>query len=214
MQINRKEDIRVKQMTTNTSQKLQRESNSLLGLSVINIVSSAMVLAFGASSLFPNIITMFNAQSILLPELALAIIGGLAFAIGIRWLVATAEVLEIHEQLKEGIKNKTQDDDGLTGAIVGAMASYREKRGTIKLMMTISRIAGVCFLIVGIYTIINAAITGGNLWLIAGAVPNLAIAVAAFIIPHYFSKYQKVWDSRLKETEKAEALLQKQLGVT
>ena len=202
-------------MTTNTTQKLQREANSLLGLSIINIVSSAMVLAFGSASLFPNVITMFNARSILLPELAWAILGVLAFAIGIRWLVATAEVLEIHEQLKEGSKNKAHDEDALTGVIVDAMASYREKRGTIKLMMTISRIAGACFLIVGIYTVVNTAITGGaNLWLIAGAIPNFAIAIAAFIIPHYFSKYQQVWDSRLKESEKAEALLEQKLGAT
>jgi hypothetical protein len=201
-------------MTTNTSQKLRRESNSLLGLSIINLVSSAMVLAFGSAALFPNIITMINAQNILLPELLWAILGGLAFAIGIRWLVATAEVLEIHEQLKEGSKNKTQNEDALTGVIVEAMANYREKRGTIKIMMNISRIAGVCFLIAGIYTIINTTLTGGNLWLFAGAIPNFAISAAAFIIPHYFSKYQQVWDSRLKESEKAEALLEKQLGDT
>jgi hypothetical protein len=202
-------------MAINTAQKLKRESNSLLGLSIINIVSSAMVLAFGSSALFPNIITMVNAKSILLPELAWAILGGLAFAIGIRWLVATAEVLEIFEQLKEGSKNKPEDEDALTGVIVEAMANYREKRGTIKLMMTISRIAGVCFTIAGIYTIITAAIAGGdNLWLITGAIPNFVIAAAAFIIPHFFSKYQQVWDSRLKETEKAEALLEKQLGAT
>ena len=201
-------------MTTNTAQKLRRESNSLLGLSIINLVSSAMVLAFGSAALFPNIITMFNARNILLPELMWAILGGLAFAIGIRWLVNTAEVLEIHEQLKEGSKNITQDEDALTGVIVDAMASYREKRGAIRLMLPISRIAGVCFLIAGIYTIINTALTGGNLWLVAGAVPNFAIAAAAFIIPHYFSKYQQIWDSRLKESEKAEALLEKQLGAT
>ena len=201
-------------MTTNTAQKLRRESNSLLGLSIINLVSAAMVLAFGSAALFPNIITMFNARNILLPEFMWAILGGLAFAIGIRWLIATAEVLEIHEQLKEGSKNKINNEEALTGVIVDAMASYREKRETIKMMMNISRIAGVCFLIAGVYSIINTALTGGNLWLIAGAIPNFAIAVAAFIIPHYFSKYQQVWDSRLKESEKAEALLEKQLGAT
>lgn len=202
-------------MTTNTTQKLQREANSLLGLSIINLVSSALVMAFGSTALFPNIITMFNSRSILLPELAWAILGGLAFAIGIRWLVTTAEIIELHEQLKEGSKNKAHDEDALTGVIVDAMASYREKRGTIKLMMTISRIAGVCFLIVGIYTVVNTVITGGsNLWLIAGAIPNFAVAIAALIIPHFFSKYQQVWDSRLKESEKVEAVLEQELGAT
>ncbi len=199
--------------TTNTAQKLRRESNSLLGLSIINIISGAMVLAFASSALFPNIITMVNAKNILLPELALAILGGLAFAIGIRWLVATAEVLEISEQLKEGSKNKPEDEDALTGVIVEAMANYREKRGTIKLMMAISRVAGVCFAIAGIYNIISAVIVGGaNLWLITGAIPNFAIAAAAFIIPYFFSKYSHVWDSRIKEIEKAESLLKQKLG--
>jgi hypothetical protein len=197
-------------MTVNTAQKLRRESNSLLGLSIINMVSCALVLAFGASTLFPALIKMVETQSVLLPELVWTILGLLAFVVAIRWLVATAEVLEIHEQLKEGSK-KNQDEDSLTSVIVEAMVSYREKRGTIKAMLLISRIAGVCFLIAGIYSIVNAAIAG-DLWLIAGVIPNLAIAAAAFIIPHYFSKYQKIWDGRVKETEKAEKLLAQQLG--
>jgi hypothetical protein len=197
-------------MTVNTAQKLRREANSLLGLSIINMISCALVLAFGASTLFPALIKMVETQSVLLPELVWAILGLLAFVIAIRWLVATAEVLEIHEQLKEGSKN-AQDEDSLTSVIVDAMASYREKRGTIKAMLLISRIAGVCFLIVGIYSIVNAAIAG-DLWLLAGVIPNLAVAAAAFIIPHYFSKYMKIWDGRVKETEKAEKLLEQQLG--
>lgn len=199
-------------MTTNTAQKLRREANSLLGLSVINILSSAMVLAFGSAALFPNLIAMVTARSIMLPELAWAILGGAAFIIGIRWLVATAEVLEIHEQLKEGSENKTED--ALTEAIVGAMASFREKRGTIKLMMIISRIAGVGFLIAGIYTALTVAFAGADPWLMVGTIPNFAVAAAAFILPHFFSKYLQVWETRLKQTEKAEALLEKQLGAS
>jgi hypothetical protein len=198
-------------MTTNTAQKLRRESNSLLGLSIINLVSSAMVIAFGASTLIPGILQMVENQTVLLSQLVLVILGLFAFIIGIRWIIATAEVLEIHEQLKEG-SEKAQDEDSLTSVIVGAMASYREKRGTIKTMLLISRIAGVCFLIVGIYTLVSAAVTGGvTLWMIAGSIPNFAIAAAAFILPHFFSKYQQIWDNRLKQTEKAEALLEKQL---
>jgi hypothetical protein len=197
-------------MTVNTAQKLKREANSLLGLSVINIVSSAMVLAFGSAALFPNLIAMAKAGTVLFPEVAWSALGLIAFMIGIRWLVATAQVLEIHEQLKEG-SEKAQDEDSLTGVIVEAMASYRERKSTIKAMLLISRIAGVCFLIAGIYSIATAAIAG-NLWLLTGAIPNIAIAVAAFIIPYYFSKYQQIWDKRVKETEKAEKILAKQLG--
>ena len=128
MQINPKDSIRVKQMTTNTSQKLRREANSLLGLSIINMLSSAMILAFGASTLFPNIITMFNAQRILLPELAWAILGGIGFAIGIRWLVATAEVLEIHSnQIKQyGGSDGIRDINLLSSAVAMPYASFSD----------------------------------------------------------------------------------------
>lgn len=203
-------------MTTNTAQKLQRESNSLLGLSIINLVCSSLAMAFGISLLVPNMITMFNAQSLLLPELAWCTLGLIAFGVAMRWIVSSAEVLEVAEQLSEGSKKYTKDEDSLTGAIVDATAGYREKRGTIKLMMTISRIAGVCFLISGIFTLANAVTLGGSVNLIlsiAGAGLNFGIAAAAFIIPHFFSKYQKIWDSRLKETEKAEKLLEQKLGV-
>jgi hypothetical protein len=94
------------------------------------------------------------------------------------------------------------------------MASFREKRGTIKLMMVISRIAGVGFLIAGIYTVLTVSFAGADPWLMAGAIPNFAVAVAAFILPHFFSKYLAVWETRLKQTEKAEALLEKQLGAS
>jgi amino acid transporter len=94
------------------------------------------------------------------------------------------------------------------------MASFREKRGTIKLMLIISRIAGVGFLIAGIYTLLTVAFVGADPWLMAGAIPNFAVAAAAFILPHFFSKYLQVWDRRLKQTEKAEALLEKQLGAS
>jgi hypothetical protein len=197
-------------VSANTAQKLRREANSLLGLSVINIVSSAMVLAFGSAALFPNIITMIQTQTVLFPEIVWAVLGLLAFIIGIRWLVATAEVLEIHEQLKEG-SEKAQDEDALTGVIIGAMASYREKKGTIKAMLLISRIAGVGFIASVIYSIISTVISG-NLWLLTGIIPNLAIAVAAFIIPYYFSKYQQIWDSRLRDSENAEKLFKQHLG--
>ena len=142
----------------------------------------------------------------------MAILGGLAFAIGIRWLVATAEVLEIHEQLKEGSKNKSQDENALTGAIVGAMASYREKtrhhqthdddQPNCRSLLPHSRNLHHS----------NRSYCRWHLWLIAGAIPNFAIAAAAFIIPHFFSKYQQVWDSRIKRNRKSRSTAAETVG--
>jgi hypothetical protein len=41
---------------------------------------------------------------------------------------------------------------------------------------------------------------------------NFALAAAALIVPHFFSKYSKIWESRLKEKDKTEKLLDQQLG--
>ena len=51
-----------------------------------------------------------------------------------------------------------------------------------------------------------------NLWLIAGAIPNFAIAAAAFIIPHFFSKYQQVWDSRIKRNRESRSTAAETVG--
>jgi len=43
---------------------------------------------------------------------------------------------------------------------------------------------------------------------------SLAIAVACFVIPHFFSKYTAIWDRRLDGAAKAEEELKRQLGET
>jgi len=99
------------------------------------------------------------------------------------------------------------------------MSYYRENKPTIKKMMLISRIAGICFLISGAFTLTTIAINVATgiqpidlLTQVSGAAITLAIAVASFIIPHFFGKYSKVWDQRLQETVKVENELKRQLG--
>jgi len=47
---------------------------------------------------------------------------------------------------------------------------------------------------------------------VSGAAVSFAIAIASFVIPHFFGKYSKIWDHRLRETVKAEKMLKRQLG--
>jgi hypothetical protein len=163
---------------------------------------------------------MVTAKSVLLPQLLLVTIGFLAFAVSIKWLVSSVEMFETATELKEDYaKNKAVDDEARTGLVVKMMSYYRENKPTIKKMMFISRIAGVCFLISGAFTLTTIAInvvTGVQslnlLTQVSGAAITLAIAVASFIIPHFFGKYSKIWDHRLQETVKVEKELKKQLG--
>jgi hypothetical protein len=85
-------------------------------------------------------------------------------------------------------------------------------------MMTLSIIAGACFIVSGANILVTAAIGFGGfstweLFLqVLGAGFNFAMAGASFAIPHFFGNYSKVWDYRIEQTMKAENQLQQQLG--
>jgi hypothetical protein len=163
---------------------------------------------------------MVTARGLLLPELFLVILGFLAFVVSIKWLVSSVEMFETATELKEDYaKNKASDEETRTSLVVKMMSYYRENKPTFKKMMLISRIAGVCFLISGAFTLTTIAInvaTGVQsmdiLIQVSGAAITFAIAAASFIIPHFFGKYSKIWDNRLEETIKVEKELKKQLG--
>jgi hypothetical protein len=207
-------------MATKTSEKLQQEVNSFVSLALINIVFSAVAMGLGISIIVPNIISMVTTQSVLFPQIVFVAIGGLASVFSIKWLISSAELFEVSDELKEDYaKNKTLDEEAQTGLIVKMMAYYRENKPTLKKMMSVSRIAGICFLISGAFTIITAvtnASTGVQLMdvgtQVLGASINFAIAAVGFIIPHFFGKYTKIWDKRIEKNAKAEVEFRIQLG--
>ncbi|MGE5187496.1 MAG: hypothetical protein ACM3JE_00555 [Betaproteobacteria bacterium] len=212
-------------MSISTVQKLQQELNSLLGLLIINLLCSGLVLAFGVYFLMPNLIQMATTLTIQLDQIGLAILGALAFAIAIRWLVSTAEMLDIQDELKTDLRSSneknTLTDETLTAFIVKMTAAYRENKPTLKRMMTISKIACVLFALGASVAVVGAilgAIAGTPLWNTSLMLVNAAIcygvAAAAYVIPHFFGKYSAVWDIRLDSAEKAEVQLQNMLGET
>ena len=142
------------------------------------------------------------------------------WGLAIRWLISSAELLEGVTDLKDEYnKNKTtQDDEQTVNLLVKMTSHYRQNKPTIKTMMTLSRIAGACFLVSGAYILVTAAIGFGGfstweLFLqVLGAGFNFAMAGASFAIPHFFGNYSKVWDYRIEQTMKAENQLQQQLG--
>jgi len=210
-------------MAISTTQKIQHELNSLFGLTIINIVCSALALAFGAYFLMPNLISVATTLTVDLNQICLMIIGGLAFAVAMRWLVSSAEIMEVNStltsRLSEHKKNNTLDDEALTGLIVDMTAAYRENKPTLKVMVTISRIAGFCFGIAAVLalgSVIAGVVSDVPLWAsvlqVSNATISFAMAAACFIIPHFFKKYLQVWDERLNQTAKAEVELKRALG--
>jgi hypothetical protein len=186
----------------------------------MNIVFGGLAMSLAISIIVQNGFALTQTRSLLLPELALTILGFVAAAISVRWLVSSAELLEDATDMKDEYAEKKADldEDGLTGMIVKMMAQYRENKSTIKLMVWVSRIAGVCFVISGAFGVatVVGGVTGGVpawelLLQVLGAGFNFAMAAAGLAIPHFFGKYSAVWDIRLERSARAENELRRRL---
>ena len=207
-------------MATKTLVKINRELNSYQGLVTLNLMFGALTMAFGIIFIVQGVTGMVEVQGILLPETIIVTLGAIVAATAIRWLVSSAELLDGLSEIKEDYnKNKASlDDENSVSLVVKLTSHYRENKPIIKTMITISKIAGLCFVIVGAYSLVTALIGFGDVstWefslQVLGAGFNFAIAGASFAIPYFFGKYSKVWDYRLQETTKAEKQLQQQLG--
>ncbi len=208
-------------MAINTAQKLQHELNSLQGLTIINLMFSAFGFAFGAYFLMPNLVEAATTLSVPpIDQLGLMVLGGLAFAVAFKWLFSTIQILEpafeLGNSLKKHRKDKTLDDEALTGLIVDLTAAYRENKPILKTMVTISKVACALFTLgasVQVISLIWGAASGWTLWMgLLNVGVCYATAAACYIIPLFFGKYSTVWDQRLAETAKAEVELQKALG--
>jgi hypothetical protein len=208
-------------MTLNTERKIQTELNSLQGLSIINLLCSGLAFAFGVYFLMPNLIQI--AETLTVPPidtLGLMVLGGLAFALAFRWLISTAEIIDVQSKLNNSLhkhkKEHTLDDEALTGLIINMTAAYRENKTTLKVMVTVSKVACALFTLgasIGIISLISGGASGWPFWMgLLNAGVCYGVAAACYIIPHFFAKYSQVWDQRLEGTTKAEAELKKALG--
>ncbi|MCW4000731.1 MAG: hypothetical protein NWE93_10865 [Candidatus Bathyarchaeota archaeon] len=208
-------------MSTDTAHKLQNELSSLQGLVIINLMCSAFGFAFGAYFLMPNLV--LAATTLTFPpldQLGLMVLGGLAFAVAFKWIFSTIQIMEpafdLGNSLKQHRKDNTLDEEALTGIIIDLLAAYRENKPTLKLMVTISKVACAAFALMASLQLISLAfsgIGGMQLWLsLLSIAICYGVAAACYLLPHFFSRYSAVWDKRLTQTEKAQAALQKVLG--
>jgi len=207
-------------VTTKTALKVQRELISLYALAIMNIAFGGIAMALAISIGVQNILALVKAQSLLPPQLTFGILGFLAFGVSLRWLISSTEILDGATDIKDDYEKKKANlaDEDLTGLIVQMMAYYRRNKPTIKKMMVVSKIAGVCFLIGGgfnLTTVLTSIVSGAPQWDILlqalAATINFVVGAVSLFLTHFFGKYCSAWDYRLEETSKAEKELEKQL---
>jgi hypothetical protein len=196
--------------------KFRRELRSFYALTIMNIAFGGIAMALGINLVTQNIFTLIETQNLLLPELTFLVIGVLSFGIGLRWLLASAEILDGVTDIQDDYDNQkaTMNDDTMTHLIVRMTSHYRENKVTIKYLSLFSKIAGVCFLVSGIIIVVNGILVGttfNDIFTILGTIIYLVFGTCGIIVPYFLKQYSSIWDARLQQSAQAESALDKEL---
>jgi len=200
-------------MITETLKRFSTETRSFNALIVMNITGAGLAVSMGVALGIKNILPIVSAQRLLIPE---AVTVGLVLAgcvLGLRWLVAGAEMLDEFQDIVDGQKEVEKEPEPLTGLIVQNMAFYRDNRSTIERMSLGSRATGAFFLLSALMQVqrlvylLGVPSTWETLMSIVGFSLCLALGLVGVYVPSAFSRYTAAWDRRLQESSEAEKRL-------
>lgn len=193
-------------------------------VAVANIVFAALVMAFGISVIVGEAVSMYETFSTALYVLyspVVLFVALVAALTGFRWILTSIGIFEGIEAIKGDLDGMGGDvpDEALTRLIVGMLAHYRDNRATIRTMILVCTLGGVCSFLLGVavsleHLSISAdgiSFTINNYLVIPFMLLTLGVALVSLASSYYFSRFAKVWDERLDEIEESEALLKETL---
>ncbi len=201
-------------------EKFKTELRSFFGLTILNLVIGALMLALGISLAVTRLLGMVDAGQI--DPLSVLMVGLSAVAIGagFYWIIQIAEIMDGVDDVKaacDTLENGSQEQ--AAGLTIKMLAHYRSNRTTISRMVVLGRVGGALFLIVGGLgmigagaSILSSGLMAENSSQLVGGIVAFGVGVAGLLISRYFSIYSKVWDARLEETARIENALEQQLG--
>ncbi|MDD1747866.1 MAG: hypothetical protein LUQ16_08900 [Methanomassiliicoccales archaeon] len=200
-------------------QKFKTELRSFFGLTILNLMIGAMMLALGISLAVTHLLGMVDAGRIDPLSVLLVGLGAMAIGAGFYWIIEIAEIIDGVDDLRtayEGLDDG--DQDHLTGLSIKMMAYYRSNKSTISRMIMLGRIGGGIFLILGALGVIGAgsSIASSGILLentgqLVGGVIAFGVGIAGLLVSRYFSIYARLWDARLHESAKIEDALEHEL---
>jgi len=190
---------------------------SFYALIIINIAGAGLAISFGIAWIVPNITPMIQEQSIQISQLALTGLVVVGCVVALRWLIASVEVFDGFDDLRDDSKAKEAEANGdvLTGLIVRSIAWYREKKANISTLKFGSRVTGAFFLLSAALQILNLASTLSstsqfNLTLsLIGFTLCLVLGVAGLLIPYSITRFVGTWDHRVEASDDASKRLER-----
>jgi len=198
-------------------------------ISLLNLVFAAIAIAIGVQ----YIVTAILGQTLdpvipgfpVIPGMRMlsAAIALCCFGLGIQWILSTVRIFEGVVMIKDDLKKAggAITDTRLTCLIVRMLAHYRDNRRTIRTMILVCTLGGVCFFVLGMANSLKVlsissggfAFTFDNLLLIPAMILTLGISLASLLSSYYFSKFARVWDQRLNAIGRSECTLKQKLGL-
>ncbi|HOI14253.1 MAG TPA: hypothetical protein PLG75_10355 [Methanoculleus sp.] len=192
-------------------------------VTVANIVFAALVMAFGISVLVGEAVSMYEtfstAQYVIYSPVVL-FVALVAVLTGLRWILTSFGVFEGVEAIKDDLDGMGGEvpDEALTRLIVSMLAHYRDNRATIRTMILVCTLGGVCSFLLGIavglehFSVSADGISFTiNNYLVIPMLLTLGVALVSLASSYYFLGFARVWDERLDEIEVSEALLKETL---
>ncbi len=200
--------------------KCKNEIRSFFGLTLVNLVIAALIMAFGIGLGVTQLLVLLGLGTIQLLPLLLISAGFIAAVAGVYWLIKTAEILDGVEDISSACEQISPHDnqDQVTGVLVQMIAHYRKNQPIIDTMNILGRIGGVLFLVAGslslVYTV-NTLLTSGivieSISQLAGSIIAFGVGIGSLLIVKYFKRYSGVWVARLQEEHNIEEALKKKL---
>jgi hypothetical protein len=214
---------------TNTISQFRTEIRHFFLVSLLNLVFAAIAIAIGVQYIVSAIIgqtidpVMPGFPVISGFRMFTAAIAMICFGLGIRWILSTVRIFEGIVTIKNDLKRDGDiiTDERLTCQIVRMLAHFRDNRKTIRTMIIVCTLGGVCFFVLGIANSIKVltisstgfAFTLDNLLLIPAMLLTLGLSLASLLSSYYFSKFVQVWEGRLREIDESECALKQKLGL-
>ena len=200
-----------------------KEVRHFFRISILNIVFSALAIAFGISYLIMAVLG--QTEGIQSPALRVltGVLAMVSFGLGLSWLLSTIRIFEGVEEIKGDLDSLggTGTNEQVTCLIVRLLAHYRDNRETIRRMILVCTTGGWIFFLLGIASSLEAltiTATGGSfsldaIRLIPPVLVTLGIALSSLYSSYYFHRFSTTWDRRLHEIDESECALITSLGL-
>jgi hypothetical protein len=207
-------------MTDNLIKQMNHEILIFIGLSVVNIVFSAIALALGIVLIVNNIFILIESQTIINISLGYVIAGGALALIGFWWILPSVSIMDFVTDinLKYDKKNDRPTDEMIINVIIKMISYFRKNSNIINKMIFISRVGGVLFIINGVISSIDLflqydpffSLTEYSMQII-GIILVVSWGIVGLLIPRLISNFSSLWEFRMKEIDEAEEILRGQL---